>query len=135
MEMKSYTIPTEGESWAVPGDGFTTVFDWHYANRREKMENLYRKGKRLQWDSEVRIDWDRDIDPDNPLGVPDEFVPISQSTPTRPAPRTRQRPPRSSRSFASGSAPEPEEHYIWGLPGRRNTNSCVFCLTAATGMS
>jgi hypothetical protein len=43
------------------------------------MSSLYQKGKDRQWDATKRIDWTRPIDADNPLGVPDEFIPISSS--------------------------------------------------------
>jgi P-aminobenzoate N-oxygenase AurF len=76
MEMTSYTIPTEGESWPIATESVTTVFNWDYAAMRDKMTNLYRKGKNLQWDSEKRIVWTREIDRANPLGVPETFVPI-----------------------------------------------------------
>ena len=76
MKMNSYSLPVESESWAIPTTGVTTVFDWDYADSREKMANLYQKGKDRQWDSGKRIDWTRAIDPENPLGVPDAFIPI-----------------------------------------------------------
>jgi hypothetical protein len=74
--MQSYTLPPAGEHWEVPSDAVTTVFDWDYADSREKMARLYQKGKNLQWDANTRIDWTRPIDPTNPLGAPDAFVPI-----------------------------------------------------------
>ncbi len=40
------------------------------------MANLYQKGKDRQWDANKRIDWTREINPENPLGVPDAFIPI-----------------------------------------------------------
>jgi hypothetical protein len=43
--------------------------------------NLYRKGKRLQWDAEERIDWSQDLDPENPEGLPDQLIPIFGSEP------------------------------------------------------
>jgi hypothetical protein len=76
MKMQSYTLPVDAEQWPVPSAGVTTMFDWDYADSREKMANLYQKGKDRQWDSTRRIDWTRPIDPDNPLGVPDAFIPI-----------------------------------------------------------
>lgn len=78
MEMKSYTLPAD-EGWAVSTDAVTTTFDWDYAGLRDKMSTLYRKGKKLQWDTNQRIDWSREIDLDNPLGIPDQFIPIVES--------------------------------------------------------
>jgi hypothetical protein len=79
MHMKSYVDLALEPSWSIVSDGTTTVFDYDYAAGREKLLNLYQKGKDLQWDATKRIDWGREIDPDNPLGVPDEFVPIHGS--------------------------------------------------------
>src|ERR1051326_1580951 len=80
MEMKSYVEPLAQSSWDVVGDGMTTTFDYDYAAGREKLLKLYQKGKDLQWDSDKRIDWSRDIDLENPLGVPDGFIPIYGSS-------------------------------------------------------
>jgi hypothetical protein len=77
MKMTSYTLPVGSDAWKVlQEEAQGVVFDWDYAAGRDKMLGLYQKGKNLQWDTTARIDWSRDIDPDNPLGVPDEFVPI-----------------------------------------------------------
>jgi hypothetical protein len=79
MKMQSYALPMRNEAWEVGTAKTTTVFDWDYADSREKMSNLYQKGKDRQWDATKRIDWTREIDRDNPLGVPDEFIPIASS--------------------------------------------------------
>ncbi len=69
-----YAIPTELDH-AVPG-AFDTNFRWEYDDGRDKLLNLYRKGKKLQWDADERIDWSQDLDPENPAGLPDESIPI-----------------------------------------------------------
>src|SRR5712671_1041273 len=79
MKMDSYAVPVTDDSWAVGTASTTTLFDWDYADSREKMRSLYQKGKDRQWDAAKRIDWTRPIDHDNPLGVPDAFIPISSS--------------------------------------------------------
>jgi hypothetical protein len=79
MEMKSYVDPATDASFTVTSADVATVFDYDYAAGREKLLNLYQKGKDLQWDTQTRIDWTREIDPANPLGVPDEFMPIHGS--------------------------------------------------------
>jgi para-aminobenzoate N-oxygenase AurF len=79
MEMKSYVEPLTQSTWDVSSDGVKTFFDYDYAAGREKLLNLYQKGKDLQWDTNKRIDWSREIDFENPLGVPDEFIPIHGS--------------------------------------------------------
>ncbi len=55
---------------------FETSFTWEYDDGRDKLLNLYRKGKKLQWDAAERIDWSQDLDPENPSGLPDEVIPI-----------------------------------------------------------
>jgi hypothetical protein len=52
------------------------MFTWDYDHGREKLINLYAKGKKKQWDAAERIDWSHTPDPENPLQVPDELVPI-----------------------------------------------------------
>ena len=79
MEMQGYAIPVDGDGWKVRAEETDTAFDWDYADSRENLASLYRKGKSGQWDAEARIDWSREIDFENPLGVPEGFVPIAGS--------------------------------------------------------
>ena len=69
-----YQLPSETD-WTVP-ESFETHFSWEYEDGRADLLNLYRKGKKLQWDAEKRIDWSQDLDPENPSGLPDEAIPI-----------------------------------------------------------
>lgn len=55
---------------------FEAAFQWEYADGRDALLRLYRKGKRQQWDSDTRIDWSQDLDPENPAGMPDEMIAI-----------------------------------------------------------
>src|SRR5215471_8466271 len=64
MSTRTYTLPVDQTRWEIEG-GSTTVFNWEYD-----------KGKRLQWDAADRIDWTHEPDPYNPLGAPEEYVPI-----------------------------------------------------------
>lgn len=75
MSTRVYTLPVEQTKWELPS-GSTTVFNWEYDEGREKLINLYEKGKRLQWNAQDRIDWSQEIDLTNPLGGPEEYVPI-----------------------------------------------------------
>ncbi len=77
-------LPQEfGErSWEVPASG-AARFSWEamYPGQadgagRERLLALYQKGKDKQWDSARRIDWDLEVDPYDPLGVPDENMTI-----------------------------------------------------------
>jgi hypothetical protein len=70
-----YAFPPGDTEWKVPGQ-FDTVFRWEYEQTRAAMMTLYEKGKNLQWNSNVRIDWSQDLDPENPQELPDESVSI-----------------------------------------------------------
>jgi P-aminobenzoate N-oxygenase AurF len=70
-----YTIPAEFVTWALPAAG-DVRFTWEYDEPRDRLLQLYQRGKDRQWDGTKRIDWDQQLDPDNPLRLPDEFLPI-----------------------------------------------------------
>src|ERR1700758_2933018 len=70
-----YAFPLDELQWDVPGS-FDTTFKWEYEASREALLKLYEKGKTLQWNSNTRIDWSQDLDPENPQGLPDESVSI-----------------------------------------------------------
>jgi hypothetical protein len=61
--------------WLISG-AFDTTFEWEYENGRRSLLSLYEKGKNLQWNSNNRIDWSQDLDPENPQELPDESVSI-----------------------------------------------------------
>lgn len=67
-----YTQVPDPYSWEVPSVG-DARFTWEYDEGRARLLSLYQKGKDKQWDAESRIDWSLDVDPTNPVGVPDEF--------------------------------------------------------------
>ncbi|MEO2167164.1 MAG: aminobenzoate oxygenase, partial [bacterium] len=69
-----YSMPSE-TNWKVPA-AFDADFEFEYDDSRDELLSLYRKGKKLQWDAEDRIDWSQDLDPENPSGLPDEMIPI-----------------------------------------------------------
>jgi hypothetical protein len=73
---KRYAVPVEQTGWQLPGRESTVAFTWQYDTGRERMLNLYQKGKDKQWDSIHRIDWSHDPDPSDTSMVPDEVVPI-----------------------------------------------------------
>ena len=70
-----YPEPMKDTKWNRP-QSFETAFTWEYDDGRDKLLNLYRKGKKLQWDAAERIDWSQDLDPENPAGLPDAIIPI-----------------------------------------------------------
>ncbi|MCD9142397.1 ferritin-like domain-containing protein [Streptomyces albireticuli] len=61
--------------WEVPASG-SARFSWDYQDGRERLLSLYQKGKDKQWDATTRIDWDLPVDPYDPLGIPDENLPV-----------------------------------------------------------
>ncbi|MFD1832047.1 MULTISPECIES: ferritin-like domain-containing protein [Streptomyces] len=69
-------VPGPGTSrWTVPAGG-TADFTWEYDGGRERLLALYQRGKDRQWDAVRRIDWGLEVDPADPLGTPDEALPL-----------------------------------------------------------
>ena len=68
-----YTDVPEPYSWETPSAG-DARFTWEYDEGRARLLSLYQKGKDKQWDAQSRIDWSLDVDPTNPVGIPDEFI-------------------------------------------------------------
>ncbi|MFJ7074782.1 ferritin-like domain-containing protein [Streptomyces sp. NPDC098781] len=59
--------------WKVPAAG-AARFSWEYDDGRERLLSLYQKGKDKQWDGQLRIDWDLQVDPYDSLGTPEEAM-------------------------------------------------------------
>src|SRR5580693_8557653 len=76
MAATTYTLPIDESKWDILSAGITTTFSWQYADGREKLLNLYEKGKTKQWNSNERLDWSAEVDKSNPLGFPDYYVSI-----------------------------------------------------------
>ena len=70
-----YTDVPAPYSWEVASAG-DARFTWEYDDGRARLLSLYQKGKDKQWDAQSRIDWAQDVDPMNPIGLPDEFHPL-----------------------------------------------------------
>lgn len=70
-----YTEVPAPYSREVPSAG-DARFTWEYDEGRSRLLSLYQKGKDKQWDAQSRIDWAQDVDPLNPVGLPDEFHPL-----------------------------------------------------------
>jgi hypothetical protein len=62
--------------WTVDSS-LTTTFDFDYETGREQLLRLYDKGTRNQWLAGDRLDWSIEVDPTDPLGMPDEAIPIA----------------------------------------------------------
>lgn len=67
-----YPIPDIDPVWTVP-QNYDAAFDWRYDDGRRQMMHLYQKGKDMQWDAISRIDWEEELDPDNPMGLNDQL--------------------------------------------------------------
>jgi hypothetical protein len=74
MKMRSSTEPLEASRWSIASPGSAAVFDWDYGGGRSRLLALYEKGKARQWDANTRLDWSLQVDPENPLGFPEEYV-------------------------------------------------------------
>ena len=70
-----YTTPVDRGTWDVPSTG-AARFSWEYDDGRQRLLDLYQRGKDKQWDSVKRIDWSIEVDPFNVLGVPDRSLAI-----------------------------------------------------------
>lgn len=73
--IRRYTLPVEQTQWKMPGQ-FDTIFNWEYNDQREGLVALYEKGKDRQWNASHRIDWSQDVDPENPIEIPDHYMAI-----------------------------------------------------------
>ena len=70
-----FAIKLDEMDWKVCGE-FASTFRWEYEDGRESLLNLYEKGKTQQWNATTRIDWSKDLDPENPQELPDEGISI-----------------------------------------------------------
>src|SRR5829696_6773721 len=70
--MSVHAISRPGDRWDVPSP-ITTTFDFDYTGGRDQLLRLYDKGTRRQWIGSDRLDWSLEIDPMDPLGMPDEM--------------------------------------------------------------
>jgi hypothetical protein len=75
----NYALPVDQTEWRVDGET-RTVLRWVYDDGRDELLRLYDKGKKKQWDAGERIDWSLDLDPENPMGLPDQAIGIFGSS-------------------------------------------------------
>jgi hypothetical protein len=79
--MDRHAAPPGTDHWDV-AQHFSTAFRWgEYADGRDSLLKLYAKGKQRQWDTDTRVDWSLDLDPESPEQLPDESIPIFGSAP------------------------------------------------------
>ena len=70
-----YALPVAETGWLVDGAS-STILRWDYDSGRAGLLALYDKGKRQQWNAAERIDWSRDLDPENPAEIADWTISI-----------------------------------------------------------
>ena len=75
MTPRHYVLPVDQTQWELP-TGSTVVFNWDYDPQRSDLLRLYEKGKDLQWNTNERLDWSHEVDPQNPLSLADEVTPF-----------------------------------------------------------
>jgi hypothetical protein len=75
MSTRYYALPVDQTKWEI-GSNATTVFNWEYDETRDRLLNLYEKGKDKQWNAQTRLDWSQDVDPGSPHNTPDEYIAI-----------------------------------------------------------
>lgn len=76
MSTHRYTAPVEQTKWELPDRTSTISFNWEYDVGRDRLLNLYEKGKDRQWNASDRIDWSLEVDMTDQSLSPDEYVPI-----------------------------------------------------------
>jgi hypothetical protein len=74
-----YAMPVPAGTWDVPAAG-AARFSWEYEDGRQRLLDLYQRGKDKQWDATKRIDWDQPVDPANVMGTSPEMNPIFGSS-------------------------------------------------------
>jgi hypothetical protein len=70
-----YTTPVDRGTWDVPAGG-PARFSWEYDEGRQRLLDLYQRGKDKQWDAAKRIDWSLEVDPANVMATSEELNPI-----------------------------------------------------------
>jgi len=70
-----YTMPVDRGTWDVPASG-AARFSWEYDDGRQRLLDLYQRGKDKQWDAAKRIDWDLPVDRTRVMETGDELCPI-----------------------------------------------------------
>jgi hypothetical protein len=75
MSADLYATPAPAGTWDVSVTG-PVRFTWEYDGGRERLLDLYQRGKDKQWDAVKRIDWDQPVNPADVLEAGDAASPI-----------------------------------------------------------
>ncbi len=75
MKLKDLYPIEAPDIWPVE-ESYDALFDWRFDDGRQALMQLYDKGKRKQWDANLRIDWSQELDPENPQELPEDAFPL-----------------------------------------------------------
>src|SRR6266571_3117466 len=75
VSTRQYVLPVDQTKWEI-GAHHTTTFTFDYDEGRDRLLSLYEKGKEKQWNTNTRIDWSTDVDPESPDNYPEYYIPI-----------------------------------------------------------
>ncbi|MBO0802712.1 MAG: ferritin-like domain-containing protein [Nocardiopsaceae bacterium] len=70
-----YSMPVPAGTWDVPATG-AARFSWEYDDGRQRLLDLYQRGKDKQWDATKRIDWDQPVNKASVMESGEETAPI-----------------------------------------------------------
>jgi len=66
----------DSDLWSFGGGGGLSM-TWSYDSAAHgQMLELYDKGKQRQWDANMRLDWSEELDPDNPMQLSEQLIPL-----------------------------------------------------------
>lgn len=77
MSLKDIYATTLEEDIFGVEQNFDTLFNFRYDEDRTDLLRLYEKGKAMQWNAKERIDWSQELDPENPMQLPDELFALN----------------------------------------------------------
>jgi hypothetical protein len=66
------------QSWDVPQQ-FAAAFDWDFKDEPSRLLALYERGKSMQWNAQLRIDWSQELDFENPMLLAEDAMPLADS--------------------------------------------------------
>lgn len=77
MSLKDVYATTLEEDIFHVDQTFDALFNFTYDESRTDLLDLYEKGKAMQWNAKERIDWSQELDPENPMELPDELFALN----------------------------------------------------------
>ena len=77
MSLKDVYATTLEEDIFGVNQSFDALFNFTYSEDRTDLLNLYEKGKAMQWNAKERIDWSQELDPENPMELPEELFALN----------------------------------------------------------